>query len=81
MRPRAGTPAAARTDQVPSDEKRRRAAVLRSIGADLSSADLDHRRGTTELVLVEGPTALTESYHELPAPTGTRPGDLVPYVL
>ena len=79
--PRAGTPAAARTDQVPSDEKRRRAAVLRSIGADLSSADLDHRRGTTELVLVEGPTALTESYHELPAPTGTRPGDLVPYVL
>lgn len=74
---RKGTPAAQRADQIPSEIKRRRAALLREIGYELAERDLAGREGTNELCLVEGSTCLTESYHEIPAPTGSNPGDLV----
>lgn len=74
---REGTPAATRPDQVAPEVKRERAARLRAIGEQLASEDLARRQGTEELCVVEGATALTESYHELPAPTGAQPGDLV----
>ena len=76
---RAGTPAAARTDQVPAEVKARRSAELRALSDELRTADLRRRAGTTELVLVEGTSALTESYHEVPVPSGARAGELVAY--
>lgn len=78
---RSGTPAAARADQVPSEVKSARASRLRKLASDLRAADLARRAGTTELALVEGATALTESYHELPAPGGAVPGLLIPLIL
>ena len=74
---RKGTPAAQRADQIPPEVKRSRAALLREIGHELAERDLAGREGTNELCLVEGSTCLTESYHEIPAPTGSNPGDLV----
>ena len=78
---RSGTPAAARRDQVPPEVKTTRAAKLRSLADDLRAADLARRAGSVELALVEGATALTESYHEIPAPTGCTSGSLVPVTL
>ena len=74
---RKGTPAAERKDQVPADVKRDRAARLRAIGAALNRADLANRKGTMELCLVEGETALTESYHEIEAPADAHAGELL----
>lgn len=78
---REGTPAAGRADQVAAEVKRERASRLRAIGKELREADLLARRGTRELVLVEGATALTESYHEVAAPESSAPGSLVPLTL
>ncbi len=78
---RAGTPAAERSDQVPADVKRARAARLRQIGEELAARDLTGRSGLMQLCLVEGATCLTESYHEIPAPAGAHVGDLIPLVL
>ena len=78
---REGTPAAARADQVPPEVKALRAARLRELAAELRAADLARRAGTTELALVEGATALTESYHEIAAPVGIPIGSLVPVAL
>lgn len=79
---REGTPAAARADQVPPDVKAARAAALRELGDKLRAADLAARAGSTELALVEeSGIAMTESYHELPAPPGAQPGALVEVVL
>ncbi|MBE6473091.1 MAG: MiaB/RimO family radical SAM methylthiotransferase [Coriobacteriaceae bacterium] len=78
---REGTPAAERPDQVPAEIKRERASRLRAIGKSLGEADMLSRSGTRELVLVEGATALTESYHEVAAPEASEPGALVPVVL
>lgn len=74
---RAGTPAAERTDQVASETKKDRAAILRHIGSDLARRDLESRRGSSEYCLVEGAMCLSESYHEIEAPAGCKPGDLV----
>lgn len=74
---REGTPAAARADQVPVEVKRDRAARLRAIGEELARKDLARRAGSTELCVVEGDRALTESYHEIPAPIGAGVGELV----
>jgi len=78
---REGTPAAARQDQVPAEIKRERARRLRAIGEKLAKADLDARRGSMELCLVEGATCLTESYHEFPSPPQAQVGTLIPVAL
>lgn len=79
---REGTPAAARTDQVPPEAKAARAAALRALGDELRARDLAARSGTVELALVEeGGSAMTESYFEVPAPPGAPAGALVPVTL
>ena len=78
---RKGTPAAARGDQVPAQVKSARTARLRDLAKDLGNADLKRRDGTMELALVEGRTALTESYHEIAVPAGIPIGDLAPITL
>ena len=73
---REGTPAAKRTDQISPEIKHDRASRLRTLGIELAKKDRKARKGTTELCLVEGSMALTESYHEIPAPENVEPGDL-----
>lgn len=76
---REGTPASARADQVPASVKAARAAKLRALAAELRRADRARRAGATELALVEDAgRATTESYHQVDAPAGASPGDLVP---
>ena len=75
MRP--GTPAAARTDQIPAEIKKERASHLRKIGQELRELDRTSRMGTRECALVEGMHALSESYHEIDAPAGSKTGELV----
>ena len=80
--PRAGTPAAARADQVPPAVKEGRAAMLRALGDELRASERARRAGTVELALVEeGGVAMTESYFEVPAPAGAAPGALVEVTL
>lgn len=75
---RAGTPAAAREDQVPFEVKASRSARLRALGEELSADDIAKRRGSVEWALVEPDgTAVTESYHSFPAPEGSEPGSLI----
>ena len=74
---REGTPAAARADQIDALVKTERTSKLRSLAEELREADLRSRSGNVELALVEGDVALTESYHEIPAPAGARLGQLV----
>lgn len=77
---RAGTPAAARLDQVPPEVKAERAKILEAVEAELCAEDLASRRGTTELALVETDgVATTESYHAVAAPGGAAVGSLVEY--
>ena len=79
---RAGTPAAARSDQVPAQAKAARAATLRALSDELRAADFARRAGTTELALVEeGGVAMTESHYRIRAPRPALPGSLVPVVL
>lgn len=78
---REGTPAALRTDQVDDRVKRLRAAELRRLSAELGRRDYERRVGTVEAVVVEEDCALTESYHEVPVPLMTVPGDLVSVVI
>ena len=79
---RAGTPAAARSDQVPAQAKAARAATLRALSNELRAADFARRAGTTELALVEeGGVAMTESHYRIRAPRPALPGSLVPVVL
>ena len=51
--------------------------ALTALEAELAREDLARRAGSTELCVVEGDRALTESYHEIPAPIGARVGELV----
>ena len=75
---REGTPAAARTDQIAPEVKARRAAELRALGEELAAADFAARAGSREWALVEPEgIAVTESYHEIPAPPDAAPGSLV----
>ena len=79
---REGTPAAARADQVPHETRAERARTLRAVAKQLREADLARRQGTTELALIEeNGVAMTESYHELPAPQGEQAGSLVAITL
>ncbi len=78
---REGTPAADRRDQVPDEVKRARAAALRRLSNVLRAEDLALRDGSVEFALVEPTCALTESYYEVPVPTGANVGDLVPVVM
>ncbi len=79
---REGTPAAERTDQVPSAVKADRAARLRALSDKLAAADRAVRAGTTELALVERPGhATTESYHETTVPESALVGTLVTVTL
>lgn len=75
---RGGTPAAARTDQVSTEEKSRRARHLRQLAAQLRCEDFARRTGTWEWAVVEEPgRACTESYYEIEVPRGHRPGELI----
>lgn len=79
---REGTPAAARLDQVPKDVRLYRAESLRDLGARLRVADLESRRGSVELAVVEDEQwCTTESYHDVHAPKGALPGALVEVTL
>lgn len=75
---RAGTPAAERTDQVPREVRLKRAESLRELGGRLRRQDLEARRGTTELAVVEDDVwCTTESYHAVKRPEGSSEGALV----
>lgn len=79
---REGTPAAARTDQVPHEMRAERARTLRALAKQLRQQDRENRAGTSELALIEeNGVAMTESYHELPAPEGAKAGALMPVML
>ncbi|MBQ3301996.1 MAG: MiaB/RimO family radical SAM methylthiotransferase [Eggerthellaceae bacterium] len=78
---RKGTPAAARTDQVEAEVKSSRASELRKLSDKLRTQDRESRRGTREFAIVQGSKAMTESYHEVAAPEGSAPGDLVEVLL
>lgn len=79
---RAGTPAAARSDQVVPKIRALRATQLRVVGDELRASEFAQRIGIRELGIVErGGFALTESYYEVPAPTGACVGSLVPLEL
>ena len=74
---RAGTPAAARPDQIAPEIKQERAKRLRDLSAELATLDFERRRGTFEQAIVGPDSALTESYHAVPAPVGAPLGSLV----
>lgn len=76
---RAGTPAADRPDQVDERIKAERASLMRRLSDELRDLDKARRSGTWEYAIVEGSTALTESYHEVPAPEDARTGTLMKY--
>lgn len=79
---RKGTPAAVRQDQIPDDEKSKRAKTLRELSDKLSADDLEKRRGTEELALVENDNnCRTESYFLVKSSEGAKVGDLIKIVL
>lgn len=79
---RRGTPAAERSDQIPPEVKDERAARLRVLGDELRSLEFSRRVGTREAVLVEQDgRGMTESYFEIPVPTGLPAGSLVELTL
>ena len=76
---RAGTPAAAREDQVDASVKAARAARLRALSDELRRADYGRRAGTVELALVEEDgLATVESHYRVPVPLGAALGSLAP---
>lgn len=80
--PRAGTPAAARTDQVASEVKAQRAFELRALSEELRIADYRSRCGAVERCVVESAgRARTESYHEVRASAAARPGSFADILL
>ena len=79
---RAGTPAAARPDQIPPQVMAERAKTLRELGAKLALEDMHKRLGTAEQVIVERPgIGTSESYHKVLVPTDLAPGLLLPMEL
>jgi len=75
---RKGTPAAIRPDQIDSDTKRVRSAVLRVLSDELREQDVDGRFGDEELVIVErAGRGLTESYHEVKVSRNVPLGSMV----
>lgn len=78
---RAGTPAGARSDQLPHSVKVLRACRLRTLSDELRHADAAKREGISELALVQNcGTAMTESYFELSVAPDIPVGSLVPVV-
>lgn len=76
---REGTPAAARSDQIPVHIKIERAAALRNLGESLREQEFNRRADREELALIEeGGIAMTESYFELSAPADAVAGSLIP---
>lgn len=66
---RAGTPAAARTDQLPASVRSERAGKLRELSNHLRKEDFAKRIGTREWCVIESPgRAMSESYFELSVP-------------
>ena len=79
---RAGTPAAARPDQIPPQVMAERAKTLRELGARLALEDMHKRLGTVEQVIVERPgIGTSESYHKVLVPKDLAPGLLLPMEL
>ena len=84
---RAGTPAAARPDQVDADAVAQRAKLLQELSHELRVADAARRAGASEQVLVEQPgRGTTESYHAVrwnaaASPAGLEPGQMPRVVL
>lgn len=79
---RAGTPAAARPDQISPQIMAERAKTLRELGAKLALEDMHKRLGTVEQVIVERPgIGTSESYHKVLVPTDLAPGLLLPMEL
>lgn len=74
---RAGTPAAERDDQINPEIISARTTALRKLSDTLRKADLEQRKGTSELVLVQPDFGLTESYHEIPLSKEHREGELI----
>ena len=75
---RAGTPAAARTDQIAPEVKSARAKRMRELASALRAQDFARRRGRPELVLIEEDgRAMSESYYEIAAPRGAKVGSLL----
>jgi threonylcarbamoyladenosine tRNA methylthiotransferase MtaB len=63
---REGTPAAARTDQIPDGVKKKRAARLRELSNQLQREDFRLRAWTDELAILEADgTLVTESFHAI----------------
>lgn len=75
---RAGTPAAAREDQVEAQVRADRAARLRALGERLRADDYARRVGSREAVAVErAGIGTTESYYEVAVPCDLPKGSLV----
>ncbi|MEF9841478.1 MAG: MiaB/RimO family radical SAM methylthiotransferase [Raoultibacter sp.] len=75
---RAGTPAAARLDQVDPLVKSARAVLLRQLGEELRAQEYSKRSGSIESVLIERHgMATTESYFEIAVSPDLTVGDLV----
>lgn len=79
---RAGTPAAARSDQIDPVLKEQRLKALLETADELRMNDARSRLGTTEDILVERPgIGMSESYYKVEVPTDIAPGSLVPLTL
>ena len=79
---RAGTPAAARFDQVPAEVIADRASRLADLGRELAYNDAARRAGTRERILVERTgRGTTESYHTAQVPDAFETGELVELTL
>lgn len=79
---RAGTPAAARFDQVPAEVIADRASRLADLGRELAYNDAARRAGTRERILVERTgRGTTESYHTAQVPDALETGELVELTL
>lgn len=79
---RKGTPAAERVDQIPAPIIRQRAQAMRELAQTLRKEQRAIRVGSTELAVVEDKgVATTDSYFEVPAPVGAKPGALVSLTL
>ncbi len=75
---RLGTPAAARSDQVPADVAARRSAELRMVAEEVRREEQRMRLGTEELLVVEQEgIATSESYFTVRVGSDVSRGDLV----
>lgn len=79
---RAGTPAAARSDQIEPSVKEQRLSALLKVADELRLNDARSRLGKTEYILVErAGIGMSESYYKVEVPADIAPGSLVPLTL